>query len=145
MNELIIKQLLFAAQASGACARRQVGCVLVDKDMNILATGNNGRPPGLSPCYRGGDGLCPAANAPSGTQLDGCEAVHAEQRALLRCADVRAIHTVYVSCVPCFHCMKMLMDTGAKHIVALEDYPGADTAKRLWASVGNSLTLGDIL
>ena len=116
----------------GACARRQVGCVLVNKDNQILATGYNGRPKSMPNCLKGGTYLCSAATAPSGTNLEGCESVHAEQNALLQCKDVKEIRTVYVSCTPCIHCMKMLMNTGADRIVAATDYPGSDHAKVLW-------------
>ena len=116
----------------GACARRQVGCVLVNKDNQILATGYNGRASTLPNCLKGGEGLCKGANAPSGTNLDSCEAIHSEANAIMQCADVKQIHTIYVSCTPCMNCMKMLMNTGTRYIVAATDYPGSDAAKSLW-------------
>ena len=115
-----------------SCVRRQVGCVLVNERHQILATGYNGKPRGLPNCLKGESDLCPGANAPSGTNLEGCFSVHAEQNSLLQCADVEQINTVFVSCVPCIHCMKMLLNTGAQHIVAAADYPGSEQAKKLW-------------
>jgi hypothetical protein len=38
---------------------------------------------------------------PSGTGLDVCEAIHAEQNALLQCKDVEQIDTAYVTAMPC--------------------------------------------
>lgn len=114
-----------------SCVRRQVGCVLVNERHQILATGYNGKPRGLPNCLKG-ESTCSGANSPSGTNLEGCEATHSEQNALLQCPDVEKIHTVYVSCVPCIHCMKMLLNTGARRIVAATDYPNSEQSKKLW-------------
>ena len=124
--------LVAVVATRASCVRRQVGCVLVNSRNQILATGYNGKPRGMSNCLKGESELCPGANAPSGTQLDGCFSVHSEQNALLQCADVEQIHTVYVSCVPCIHCMKMILNTGAQRIVAATDYPGSEQSKKLW-------------
>jgi dCMP deaminase len=124
-----------------SCVRRQVGCVLVNSRNQILATGYNGKPRGMSNCLKGESELCPGANAHSGTNLDGCFAVHAEANALLQCPDVEKIHTVYVSCVPCIHCMKMLLNTGAQRIVADTDYPGSEQSKKLWQADPNRILI----
>lgn len=141
----------------GTCCRRQVGCVLVDKDGHVLSTGYNGVAAGLPHCnevmydkadrspydhgplkYPGGEWTvpvypfaCAGAKSPSGTNLDACQAIHAEQNALLQCKDVREIHTCYVTCSPCVTCVKLLMNTGCQRIVFGELYPHAD-AKNLW-------------
>jgi len=60
------------------CARRKVGCVLVNSRKHILATGYNGVASGMPHCI---DEPCPGANYPSGEGLDKCEAIHAEQNA----------------------------------------------------------------
>lgn len=136
------------------CLRRDVGCVLLDKDGFILATGYNGVAAGQPHCnekvlgwheIEGKPGkstlsmhygnACPGAQAPSGTALDSCGAIHAEQNALLRCSDVREIHTAYVTVSPCMHCTKMLLNTGCQRVVFLEEYPAAG-AKELWLGAG---------
>ena len=71
------------------CFRRQVGCVLVDQHKVILATGFNGVPSKFEHCRDNPGHECPGANAPSGTNLDACQAILAEQNALLHCPDVR--------------------------------------------------------
>lgn len=116
----------------GTCRRRQVGCVLVDADGFILATGYNGKAAGLDHCL---DHPCPGALASSGQDLDRCEAIHAEQNALLRCQDVRRIDTCYVTTSPCVTCTKLLLNTGCKRIVYLQDYPQPD-AEKLWQAAG---------
>lgn len=102
------------------CARRQVGCVLVDSNNHVLATGYNGVCRGAAHCI---DKPCAGANAPSGTSLHLCEAIHAEQNALMQCRDINAIHTVYCTASPCVLCMRLLVGTSALKIVFAEEYP----------------------
>lgn len=137
------------------CLRRQVGCALVDQDGFILATGYNGvakiqphcNEPGkivsLRPLQFGGGrtlsnhefpNACPAAFAESGTQLDGCHAIHAEQNALLRCEDVRRIHWCYVTHSPCVTCVKLLMNTGCEGVFFDQPYAHDDASRELWQS-----------
>ena len=94
------------------CLRRAVGCVLVNARGHVLSTGYNGVAAGVPHCnervleapsdvgllHAGIIGrrvtwphACPGAGAASGTNLDGCEAIHAEQNALLQCRDPYAI------------------------------------------------------
>jgi dCMP deaminase len=112
----------------GTCVRRKVGCILVNKKNHVLATGYNGNPSGFSHCL---DNPCKGANSTSGKDLDKCEAIHAEQNALLQCKDVYDIDTVYCTVSPCIHCVKLLLNTSAKTIVFGEKYIQKD-AERLW-------------
>jgi dCMP deaminase len=114
------------------CARRSVGCVLVNRMGHILATGYNGVPRGRRHCI---DTPCPGAGLPSGTGLDACEAIHAEQNALLQCKDVMEIHTAYVTAMPCMTCTKLLLNTACHLIVYAEPYPH-QAAKTLWTENG---------
>ena len=117
------------------CKRRSVGCVLVNHLGHILATGYNGVPRGHSHCI---DTPCAGANLPSGTGLDTCEAIHAEQNALLQCKDVMLIHTAYVTAMPCMTCTKLLLNTGCQRIVYVEPYPH-EAARQLWIKNGRSI------
>lgn len=117
------------------CPRRRVGCVLVDKHNHILATGYNGVPRGVPHCI---NNPCAGATASSGEALDLCEATHAEQNALLQCHDTEAIHTVYTTTSPCIHCVKLLMNTGAKNIYFTEGYTDS-RPREMWCRV-NDLT-----
>lgn len=109
----------------GTCISRRVGCVLVDKRNHIVATGYNGRAAGLDNCI---DHQCARPKGKSGENLDKCDAIHAEQNALLQCGDVYEIDTVYVTASPCSFCIKLLMNTGARRIVFDEPYPGHNVA-----------------
>lgn len=129
------------------CLRRAVGCVLLDQDGFILSTGYNGVAAGQPHCNKQTalvgmlSGVepefghaCPGAFAKSGTNLDGCHAIHAEQNALLRCPDVRRIHQAFITASPCMTCVKLLMNTKCQHIVFDEPYPHSE-AEKLWTSV----------
>lgn len=123
-------ELAWVVATRGTCARRTVGCVLVDEEGKILATGYNGVAAGRPHC-RGAGLHCPGALLPSGTGLDKCEAIHAEQNALLQCADVRRIRTCFTTTSPCVHCVKMLLNTGCRRIVFAQQY-GHDEPKEWW-------------
>lgn len=133
-----IELALLTAQRA-TCLRRSVGCVLINARGHVLATGYNGVASGLPHCNEAITGLgvypnaCSGSSSPSGTNLDGCQAVHAEQNALLQCRDVYEIHTCYVTTSPCVTCVKLLMNTSCQRIVFAEEYPQPE-AKRLWKS-----------
>ena len=69
----------------GTCARRKVGCILVNSKKHVIATGYNGVSSNQEHCI---DNPCKGARLKSGQGLDLCEAIHAEQNALLQCKDV---------------------------------------------------------
>lgn len=128
-------ELAVLVSRRGTCARRMVGCVLVSARGHVLATGYNGVPRGHTHCI---DVPCAGASYPSGTGLDQCEAIHAEQNALLQCRDVMEIHTAYVTAMPCMTCTKLLLNTGCQRIVYVEPYPH-EAAKQLWIKNGRSI------
>lgn len=121
-------KLAFFFATRSTCARRNVGCVMVDQRNHVLSTGYNGVASGQAHC-RGGK-KCPGADAKSGTQLDACYALHAEQNAFLQCRDVHSIETIYVTAFPCVTCTKLIMNTSCKHIVYTEPYPGG--GQEIW-------------
>ena len=160
-DEWALKLALLTAQRT-TCCRRAVGCVLLNTRGHVLSTGYNGVAAGLPHCNQH-DGhwairnatpeiqvkmksgtwdprfphACSGATAPSGTNLDGCQAIHAEQNALLQCRDMYAIHTAYVTASPCMTCCKLLLNTSCQRIVYVEEYPHS-AAKDLWTGAGRS-------
>lgn len=114
--------LACVVSARATCARRAVGCVLVDFHGRIIATGYNGRQRGSHHCIDEGM-QCLGWDAPSGMNLDACEALHAEQNAMLQCAEVMDIAACYVTTAPCVSCTKMLLNTACSKIFYLQDYP----------------------
>ncbi len=146
------------------CCRRAVGCVLLNERGHVLATGYNGVAAGLPHCneitgYQKNEALlnddgtyrkaehwerdelpifgnaCSGAKSPSGTNLDGCQAIHAEQNALLQCRDVYSIYTCYVTTSPCMTCTKLLLNTSCKRIIFKVRYSQTE-AEKLWTSAG---------
>lgn len=111
--------LLVSSRAT--CARRQVGCVLVDRRNHVLSTGYNGVTSGSRHC-RGGT-PCPGADCAPGQGLHLCEAIHAEENALIQCRDINAIYTAYVTASPCIHCTRKLLNTSCQRVVFLDEYP----------------------
>jgi dCMP deaminase len=150
-DEWALKLALLTAQRT-TCCRRAVGCVLLNARGHVLSTGYNGVAAGLPHCN---DEIlydvdshdvkpvllhvhaCSGATAPSGTNLDGCQAIHAEQNALLQCRDMYAIHTAYVTASPCMTCCKLLLNTSCQRIVYVEEYPHS-AAKDLWTGAGRA-------
>lgn len=63
---------------------------------------------------------CKGHDLPSGQ--DSCEAVHAEQNAILQCRNPDEIVTAYVTLSPCKPCVKLLMNTGCQRIVFLQEH-----------------------
>lgn len=129
-------QLALVTSRRATCCRRQVGCVLVNSRGHVLATGYNGRAAGLPHCNEQTNGsayknACAGAWAKSGQSLDACEAIHAEQNALLQCRDVYDIYTAYVTASPCITCVKLLLNTACERIVFIDEYPHME-AEQLW-------------
>ncbi len=106
------------------CLRRQVGAVLV-KEKNILATGYNGTPSGITHCSEVGC-LRQQLGVPSGERHELCRGLHAEQNAIIQAAK-HGVNiggsTLYCTNSPCSICSKMLINAGIARIVYLEGYP----------------------
>ena len=131
------------------CLRRCVGCVLINARGHVLSTGYNGVAAGLPHCNevtsKGATRLeiraqyahaCPGASLPSGEGLDLCQAIHAEQNALLQCRDVYEIDTAYTTTSPCMTCTKLLLNTSCRRIFFGELYVHSTPQAELWTSSG---------
>jgi dCMP deaminase len=108
------------------CLRRQVGAVVV-KEKNILATGYNGTPSGITHCSEVGC-LRQKLGVPSGERHELCRGLHAEQNAIIQAAKHGvniAEATLYTTHSPCIICSKMIINAGIRRIVYLEGYPDA--------------------
>jgi len=95
------------------CLRRQVGAIVV-KERNILATGYNGVPSGISHCETVGC-LRERLSVPSGERHELCRGLHAEQNAIIQAArhgiNIDA-STLYCTTMPCVICTQF---TGNKN------------------------------
>ena len=124
----------------GTCMKMQVGCVMTDIKGRVLSTGWNGVHSGAKHCnefrfeFKDWPNACNDGK-PFLAGSDLCEAVHAEQNALLQCKDPDKIHTVYTTVSPCMRCVKELMNTSAQRIVFYVNY-GQPQAEELWRRYG---------
>lgn len=147
------------------CLRRGVGCVLINDKKHIIGTGYNGSGAGEPHCnemklagvnYKPwGDprlkltkpremvetypNACSAAQAPSGTDLDNCLALHAEWNALLQCRHVQEIEAAYVTLSPCLVCAKLFLNTSCKRLYYAEEYHNIDEVRARWQRSGRQL------
>ncbi len=106
------------------CLRRQVGALLV-KEKNIMATGYNGVPSGITHCDVTGC-LRDQLNVPSGERHELCRGLHAEQNAIIQAARHGgniAGATLYCTDSPCIICSKMLINAGIVEVVFARGYP----------------------
>lgn len=118
--------IAYAVSLRSTCLRRQYGCVIVKND-EIIATGYNGSPRGEANCCD--VGLCwrEAHDIPHGEQYEKCQAVHAEQNAILSAPREKLIgSTLYlfgregnkvITSAPCDICDKFIKNAGIKEVV----------------------------
>lgn len=114
------------------CLRRKYGAVIV-KDRVIISTGYNGSPRGMENCIDIGKCKREELNVPSGERYELCEAVHAEQNAIISGSPDRMKDaTIYIAGfeengsfangVPCKLCNRMIRNAQIAEVV----YQGED-------------------
>ena len=110
------------------CSRLKVGCLIV-KDNRIISQGYNGYLPG-----------CPHESI---IRDDHEQAIiHAEQNAISDCAKRGAScedSIAYITHYPCINCCKILLASGIKKIIYLEDYKNDELVQRFCSQAGISL------
>lgn len=89
----------------------KVGCVIVDQNNQIIATGYNGMPKHLRFTW----------NKNSGLDNKNLFVVHSEVNAILHAVKSVDGCTAYVTLFPCNECAKVLVQAGIKKIVYLDD------------------------
>lgn len=109
-------ELAFVWSKRATCAKRQVGCVIIDENGHVISSGYNGQPRGHTHCTL--DNPCPAFD---NADLS-CVAIHAEMNALMRCADIDKIHTVFITTAPCDKCLLAIKNTSAQFVVFANTY-----------------------
>ena len=114
-----------AVAKRSTCLRRQYGAVIVKDDV-IVSTGYNGSPRHAANCCDVGVCWREANHIPHGERYEMCQAVHAEQNAIIQAANLGiAIEgsTLYCTTAPCSLCAKMLINAGVKRVVFDGAYP----------------------
>jgi dCMP deaminase len=103
------------------CTRRQIGAIIVSDVGEIKSTGYNGNPRGLPHCDEIGC-IRDKLNIPSGTRLETCTAVHAEQNALIQAGTNSRGSTMYSTIVPCPICARMILNSQISRVVYIDHY-----------------------
>ena len=106
-------------------AGRSIGCVIV-RDKRIMTTGYNGAPAGIRTCREKGECLRDKLGIASGTRMETCYAVHAEQNAIIQAARLGSSidgATLYCTHQPCVLCAKMIVNAGIRRVVYQHGYP----------------------
>lgn len=123
------------------CMRRKVGAVVV-KNKQVLATGYNGAPTGITHCDKVGC-LREELGVPSGQRHELCRALHAEQNAFLQAAR-HGVNldgaTLYVTTQPCSICAKMIINVGIRKIIIKGNYPD-EFALKFFQEAGVEVTV----
>lgn len=105
-----------------SCLSRGVGCVIT-VGRRVVATGYNGAPAGVPSCRE--REYCLRKDSRSGENLDKCLAVHSEQNAITWAAkEGQSLKggDIYVTTMPCFTCMKLIISSGIKRVFFINDY-----------------------
>jgi dCMP deaminase len=116
----------------GTCVRRKVGCVLVDSNNHIVATGYNGVAKKFPHCI---DQPCEGADYPSGEGLDKCEAIHAELNAFLQLRSDDTSLSMYTTTTPCRECTKVICNSHVKRVVSISQYSQDTLLMFAWAGI----------
>lgn len=134
MTKELIEAILEMLENKSTCLSRKVGAIITDKEDNILGLGYNGAPINLQSCKDKGVCIRKQNNIKSGECLDMCRAVHAEERATLKIkysSNINPPLKLYVSCMPCARCAKLLIEAGIKEIIAYGEYNSEYTKQLL--------------
>ena len=111
------------------CLRRRYGAVIV-KDNVIVSTGYNGAPRGSANCVDRGICRRKELNVPAGERYELCEAVHAEQNAIINGSPERMKDgSIYIAGFegdssaaegkPCLLCKRMIRTAQIQQVVYL--------------------------
>lgn len=117
-----------AVAKRSTCLRRQYGAVIVKDDV-VISTGYNGSPRNAPNCCDVGTCWREVNNIPHGERYEMCQAVHAEQNALLRDHYNEAVGaTLYLAGFengkrlekpqPCLLCEKLIKNAQIERVVS---------------------------
>ena len=125
-----------AVSKRSTCIRRQYGAVIVLND-EIIATGYNGSPRNVENCCDMGKCWREENGIPHGEQYEACQAVHAEQNAIISASRRDMINSILYlvgfeygkrlpveQIKPCKICEKMIINSGIIHVVTGSDKEG---------------------
>ena len=98
--------------------RRQIGCVIVDANNRVVATGYNGPAAGYPGSCETACSRARHEDAKLSWDYANCISIHAEANALMFCdRRDREGGTIYVEEMPCWDCAKLIANSGLKRVV----------------------------
>lgn len=118
------------------CLRRKYGAVIV-KDRVLISTGYNGSPRGIDNCIDLQRCIRKEQNIPSGERYELCEAVHAEQNAIINAPPERMKGAIiyiagfeddnsFANGRPCKLCDRMIRNAQIKEVIFLKSDGGTE-------------------
>lgn len=111
-EDMIYMSVALAVSEASYAKRLKVGAVII-KDNNIVSFGYNGTPIGF-------DNTCEDENG-----LTKPEVLHAESNAITKCSKSTMNSdgaTLYTTTAPCYDCAKLIIQSGIKRVVYLNEY-----------------------
>ena len=122
------------------CVKRRIGAIIV-RDKQIISTGYNGTPKGITNCDEGGCPRCWGFGE-SGKGLGECICVHAEENAIVQAAcngiSIQG-STLYSTTCPCSYCAKSIINAGIKCVVYRDAYAMDEVSKKMFKEAGVEL------
>lgn len=119
------------------CIKRRVGAVVV-ANKQVVSSGYNGTPKGITNCCEGGCPRCASAGN-SGSGLGECLCVHAEENAIVQAAAhgvaIRGA-TLYCTLCPCSYCAKSIINAGINEVVYGGAYAMDSVTEKLFKEAG---------
>jgi len=119
------------------CIKRRVGAVVV-ANKQVVSSGYNGTPKGITNCSEGGCPRCASAGD-SGSGLGECLCVHAEENAIVQAAahgvSIRGA-ALYCTLCPCSYCAKSIINAGITEVVYGGSYAMDAVTEKLFKESG---------
>jgi dCMP deaminase len=132
-------EMLPVISKRSTCFRHQIGAIVV-KDNKIVSSGYNGNPRTFPHCDEMGC-IRDELGIKSGTQMETCTGVHAEQNALLQAGKMADGATLYCNAFPCRICARLIINAKITRVVIPKSANYADKdGMRLLKSAGIKLT-----
>jgi dCMP deaminase len=129
-NENFIEMAHIASKRSN-CIKRKVGSIIT-KNNRIISTGYNGTPHSIPNCFDGGCKRCNDSNIKSGTLLEFCICLHAEENAILHAKEDLKGGAIYCTHKPCLGCLKRIIQVGITDVYFSNDYTYSDEVEKVY-------------
>lgn len=127
----------------GTCDRGHAGTVIV-KDKRLLASGYAGSPMGLPHCDDVGHEMHKVTNEDGSISQHCIRTTHSETNAIANAARFGVAidgATMYSKMVACYACAKVVINSGIKRFVALQDYHASTRTKEIFKKAGVKLEI----